>query len=38
AISELLGFSSPGYFSKTFKRITGMSPQEYQRSLNRLLG
>lgn len=37
-ISELLGFSSPGYFSKTFKRITGMSPQEYQRSLNRLLG
>lgn len=38
AISELLGFSSSGYFSKTFKRITGMSPQEYQRSLNRLLG
>ncbi len=37
-ISELLGFSSPGYFSKTFKRITGLSPQDYQRSLNRLLG
>lgn len=37
AISEMLGFSSPGYFSKTFKRVSGLSPQEYQRSLNRLI-
>ena len=37
-ISEMLGFSSPGYFSKTFKRITGLSPLEYQRSLRLLLG
>ena len=37
-ISESLGFSSPGYFSKTFKRIVGLSPMEYQRSLRRLLG
>ncbi len=38
AIAESLGFSSPGYFSKTFKRIVGLSPMEYQRSLRRLLG
>ncbi len=37
-ISETLGFSSPGYFSKTFKRVTGLSPMEYQRSLRRLFG
>ena len=36
-ISELLGFSSPGYFSKTFKRVSGLSPLEYQRSLDRLI-
>lgn len=33
SIAEKLGFSSPSYFSKTFKRITGRSPLEYQRSL-----
>ena len=29
-ISGSLGFSSPQHFSRTFKRVTGMSPQEYR--------
>ncbi len=29
-ISERLGFSSPSYFSATFKQFTGMTPSEYQ--------
>lgn len=37
-ISESLGFSSPGYFSKIFKKITGFSPLEYKRNLRNLLG
>lgn len=37
-ISESLGFSSPGYFSKIFKKITGLSPLEYKRNLKNLLG
>lgn len=33
-ISEKCGFSSPTYFSKTFKGITDMTPSEYRRSIN----
>ena len=29
-ISEAFGFSSPGYFSKVFKRITGFTPSDYR--------
>lgn len=32
-ISQLLGFSSIHYFSKTFRKATGMSPTEYSRSI-----
>ena len=31
-ISEKCGFSSPGYFSKVFREITGQTPREYQKS------
>lgn len=30
-ISELLAFNEPNYFSKTFKRITGLTPTAYKR-------
>lgn len=33
-ISEALGFSSPAYFSKLFKKKTGMSPSEYTKAFN----
>ncbi len=29
-ISDRLGFSSPSYFSATFKQLTGMTPSEFQ--------
>ena len=32
-ISELLAFDNPQYFSRVFKRITGMSPSEFKHSL-----
>ena len=32
-ISELVGFSSPSYFSQSFRRLEGISPIEYRRSL-----
>lgn len=31
-ISHMLGFSSPSYFSQSFRRLEGMSPMEYRRS------
>lgn len=30
-ISHMLGFSSPSYFSQSFRRLRGMSPMEYRR-------
>lgn len=32
-IAEKLGFESSFYFSKVFKKVTGLSPREYQQSL-----
>lgn len=34
-VSNLLNFSSLSFFSKFFKRITGLSPLEYKKSLDR---
>lgn len=31
-ISRMLGFSSPSYFSQSFKKIVGMSPNEYRKN------
>ncbi len=31
-ISQVVGFSSPSYFSQSFRRIEGMSPKEYRLS------
>lgn len=33
-ISDRLSFDNPQYFSRVFKRVTGMSPTEFKRSLN----
>ena len=30
-ISHMLGFSSPSYFSQSFRRLEGMSPMEYRK-------
>lgn len=30
-ISDMLGFSSPSYFSQSFRRIQGISPMEYRK-------
>ena len=35
-ISERLGFSSIHYFSRQFKKITGMTPSEYASSVKNL--
>lgn len=32
-ISDALSFSNPLYFSRVFKRVTGMSPTEYKKSV-----
>lgn len=31
-ISHVLGFSSPSYFSQSFRRLTGISPMEYRKA------
>ncbi|MBQ8525310.1 MAG: helix-turn-helix transcriptional regulator [Clostridia bacterium] len=36
-ISEILGYSSIHYFSRQFKKITGMSPGEYSASVRAML-
>lgn len=35
-ISDLLGYSSIHYFSRQFKKITGMTPSEYSSSIKKL--
>ncbi len=32
-ISDMLAFSNPLYFSRVFRRVTGMSPREYLNSV-----
>ncbi|MCD7806132.1 MAG: AraC family transcriptional regulator, partial [Lachnospiraceae bacterium] len=32
-ISDMLGFENPYYFSKVFKKATGLSPREYEKSV-----
>ena len=32
-VAEMLGFSSLHYFSRVFKRATGMSPSEYGKTV-----
>ncbi|MBR1584049.1 MAG: helix-turn-helix domain-containing protein [Clostridia bacterium] len=34
AIAEQCGFSDANYFTRTFKKINGISPNEYRKSLN----
>ena len=35
-ISNRLCFDNPHYFTRVFKRVTGMTPKEYQLSVNAL--
>jgi AraC-like DNA-binding protein len=34
-VAERVGYTDPYYFSKAFKRITGVSPSAYRRSRRR---
>ena len=33
-ISDTLSFDNPQYFSRVFRRVTGMSPTEFKNSLD----
>lgn len=33
SIAQIVGFSSPSYFSQVFKRITNITPHEYRKSI-----
>lgn len=35
-ISHMLGFSSPSYFSQSFRKLEGMSPMEYRKQKKRI--
>lgn len=35
-IAQILGFSSPSYFSQSFRRMEGISPLEYRKSFRRV--
>ena len=37
-ISQVLGFSSPSYFSQSFRRVTNMGPLEYRKSVQKKKG
>jgi len=34
-VAEAVGFSDSGYFSITFKKLTGITPMEFRRKLGR---
>lgn len=33
-IAERVGFSDPLYFSKVFKKVTGITPSQYRNQMN----
>ena len=33
-ISEIIGYDNPLYFSRIFKKVKGLSPSEYRKSIN----
>ncbi|WP_219837410.1 response regulator [Paenibacillus sp. R14(2021)] len=35
AISEMVGYNDPGYFSKCFKKYYGVTPKDYENQINR---
>ena len=37
-VSMMSGYSNPAYFTKHFKRITGITPKEYRSQLEDLKG
>ena len=37
-VSMMSGYSNPAYFTKHFKRITGITPKEYRAQLEDLKG
>ncbi|KPU26683.1 hypothetical protein TR13x_08885 [Caloranaerobacter sp. TR13] len=35
AVARYIGYSDPNYFSRVFKKVTGMSPKNYKKNLKR---